>query len=347
MKMSEKICNNCGNKVDGTANFCPMCRSQSFKYVEIGKPKNSIVHSLFYYYKDKYYILSKSKVTAFIVFILIATAAFEEMRMIIFAVIISFLVYVIGFAIHQMRENRKLPEVVLKNNDLGLTTDLKHYFLYWQDKYTGEYRISKTKSISLLIFFTIIAINIQNAGVYAIAFVSLFFTIPVFIIGYVIHRITTSKPVQNVIEKTQPIINNKEEVKVEESVHEFDEYRVKLNELKLIYEIKGRNARDLIEKRFTPPQLTYDKFIESVDKSDKMFNIHVEVISNILDLASEDSKRIDDELRDRFGILEALVKKMDELIDELVVSLNDDEKEGNPSDLLHDLDDLIDSVKDY
>lgn len=78
-----------------------------------------------------------------------------------------------------------------------------------------------------------------------------------------------------------------------------------------------------------------------------MFNSHAEVISNILDLASQDSKKIDDELNDRFDILEALVEKIDELIDKLVLSLNDDEKEGNPSNLLNDLDDLIDSVKNY
>ena len=95
------------------------------------------------------------------------------------------------------------------------------------------------------------------------------------------------------------------------------------------------------------PQLTYDKFIASVDKSTMMFNSHAEVISNILDLASQDSKKIDDELNDRFDILEALVEKIDELIDELVLSSNDDEKEGNPSNLLNDLDNLIDSVKNY
>ena len=38
---------------------------------------------------------------------------------------------------------------------------------------------------------------------------------------------------------------------------------------------------------------------------------------------------------------------MDELVDELVISLNESDDEGNVDTVFGDMDDLIDSVKDY
>ena len=99
--------------------------------------------------------------------------------------------------------------------------------------------------------------------------------------------------------------------------------------------------------RFTPPQLTYDRFIKSVDNSTKMFNMHSEAISNILEMASHESEKIDKEINNRLDILKSLVKKMDELVDELVISLNESDDEGNVDTVFGDMDDLIDSVKDY
>ena len=114
-----------------------------------------------------------------------------------------------------------------------------------------------------------------------------------------------------------------------------------------MYEIKEKNARSLIEKRFTPPQLTYDRFIASVDNSTKMFNMHSDAVSNIIGLASQDSAKIDHEINNRLDILESLVKKMDELVNELVLSLNENEEEDNVSNVFEDMDNLIDSVKNY
>ena len=77
MKMSEKICTNCGNKVDGNVNFCPKCKSQSFRNVnELAKPKATFVQNLLYKYQNNYYVLSKAKVGASITFIVFGTLAF-------------------------------------------------------------------------------------------------------------------------------------------------------------------------------------------------------------------------------------------------------------------------------
>lgn len=356
MKMSEKICSKCGNKVSGDVKFCPMCRSQSFRNInEISKPKNTLVHKLFYYDERNHYILSKSKVGALFVFLIFLTTNFILPTRIISAFIFSVIAYLIGLSVHKLT-NPKVSPGVLKNNDYGLLTDLKHLLFYWQDKKTGEHEFSKTKMISFLMFVLVFLISPKTgeSPFFVNITAALIIAVPIFIIGYAVHRLTSSEPVKKVVEKTQPVIHKKEaepkteiKIKPKSEVYHFSRYRRELNEIKMMYEIKERNARDLIEKRFTPPQLTYDKFISSVDNSTKMFNIHSEVILNIIDMASQDSEKIDHELNDRLDILKTLLKKMDELIDELVLSLNDDEKEGDPTNLINELDDLIDSVKSY
>lgn len=350
--MTNKICNNCGSKVNGSANFCPKCKSTSFRNVyEITKSNNTLVHKIFYDYQDSYYVLSKSKVAAVLVFLLFMTLVFNSPSIIIFAVVIAALVYVIGTSAGKLLESDRLPRAVVENNNYGLLTDLKHLFFYWQDKQTGEYTLSKTKTITVLVFllFASLGAVFSLPGVFAFALLGLLVATPTFFAGYGIHRLTTAEPVKELIEKTQPA-GHKKEVKVEKSesnFHEFDHYRTKLNELKIMYEIKEKNARRLIEKRFTPPQLTYDRFMTSVENSNRMFYQHADAVSNILDLASEDNAKIENEINSRMEILENLVEKMDELVNELVLSLNEDDNKENVSDFLHDFDYVIDSVKDY
>ena len=351
MKMTDKICNNCGNKVSGTANFCPKCKSTSFRNVyEITRPNNSLVYRLFYNYQDSYYILSKSKIAAILVFLLFMTFVLESPAVIFFAAVIAALVYAIGYSIHKIIGHDHLPKAIAENNNYGLIPDLKHLFFYWQDKTTGEFAPSKTKIITVLIFllFASIGTMFSKPILFSLIVFGLVFATPAFFVGYGIHRITTSEPVKEIIESTQPE-RPKKEVKVEPqtSIHEFDKYRTRLSELKIMYEIKEKNARKLIEKRFEPPQLTYDRFMASVENSNRMFAHHAEAVSNILDLATDDSEKIDREINSRMDILESLVAKMDELVNELVLSLNGEDENDNVSDFLHDFDNIIDSVKDY
>ena len=356
MKMSEKICIKCGNKVDSSVNFCPRCKSQSFKNVnELVKPKGNIIHKLFYTYKDSYFVLSKSKLLAIITFIIFAVSFLQLSVSIIFAIIIAFLIYVIGFSLRRIIDDKRPNKKYFKNNNLGVITDLKHLIGYWQDKYTGEFVLSKTKLISWLVFFLFAfsASTIKNATLFSVVLTALIFAAPTFGIGYAIHRFITSRPVKEVVEKTEPLLNKAvkvktpRETKINKDIPDFSKYEKQLKELCTMYEIKENNARKLIEKRFTPPQLTYDRFIKSVDNSTKMFNMHSEAISNILEMASHESEKIDKEINNRLDILKSLVKKMDELVDELVISLNESDDEGNVDTVFGDMDDLIDSVKDY
>ena len=92
--------------------------------------------------------------------------------------------------------------------------------------------------------------------------------------------------------------------------------------------------------------MTYTKFISVVDSSTKLFNQEADNISNIIRLASEDSPRIESEIKSKFNTLNSISDKLDGLIDELVLSLDpagNDDVEG----LLGDMENLIDSIKNY
>lgn len=247
----------------------------------------------------------------------------------------------------------KPSKAKLDNNDLGFITDLKHLLFYWQSKKTGEYVLSKTKVFSILIFiiFSLIAVVSNSPALVVYVVIGLIFAIPASIIGFVIHKITyedntNAKRVSYT--ETQKMEPPKKTVETapQVSVHEFDEYERQLDDLKNEYYKKDSRARELIEKKFEPPQMTYTKFISVVDSSTKLFNQEADNISNIIRLASEDSPRIESEIKSKFNTLNSISDKLDGLIDELVLSLDpagNDDVEG----LLGDMENLIDSIKNY
>lgn len=349
MKMTNKICNNCGSIVNSSLNHCPKCRSTSFKNVyEITKANNSLVNRLFYDYQDSYFILSKSKVAAVITFLLFLTLGPTNLGIILFSLISAAIVYVVGNSIHNMLKKDHMPRAVVENSSQGLLTDLKHLFFYWQDKYTGAFTLSKTKTLSVLmfLFFASFGAIFSLSSVFYMGLFGLSVAVPTFFVGYGIHKLTTSDPIGELLGNTKNV--RAKEVKVKSKGNEFDQYRTRLNELKAMYEIKENNARRLIAERFEPPQLTYDRFIANVDNSTKVFNENADAISNILELGSDDNSEIREEITSRMSVLESLVVKMDELIDELIVNMSkEDKKEKNPTGFMHSMDHLIDSVKEY
>ena len=331
--MGEKICINCGETVNDNANFCPNCKSTSFRHkAEVtANSKPSIIHSL--------------------VMILSTFVSPVVPGMIILTAIFTLLVFLIGYLGHYFKF--KPSKAKLDNNDLGFITDLKHLLFYWQSKKTGEYVLSKTKVFSILIFiiFSLIAVVSNSPALVVYVVIGLIFAIPASIIGFVIHKITyedntNAKRVSYT--ETQKMEPPKKTVETapQVSVHEFDEYERQLDDLKNEYYKKDSRARELIEKKFEPPQMTYTKFISVVDSSTKLFNQEADNISNIIRLASEDSPRIESEIKSKFNTLNSISDKLDGLIDELVLSLDpagNDDVEG----LLGDMENLIDSIKNY
>ena len=140
---------------------------------------------------------------------------------------------------------------------------------------------------------------------------------------------------------------------VQNDIKEFDSnspglkaYGDKINKLKQDYDKKEKNVKELIEKRFSPPQITYDKFMNSVKKCNGVFNSQYESASNIIDLASQDTPKIDMELETKISAMESITKYIDDLTNELLINMNS-KSNKDIEGLYEDMEDLIDSVKDY
>ncbi|WP_407411707.1 hypothetical protein [Methanobrevibacter sp.] len=364
MTSQYKICNECGEKVDVDYNFCPNCKSQSFRQsnmpAKARKSQPSIIHSLLYWNHDGEYVIAKTKVATigvFLLFLFFALTDRDWLAAIALGAIFSILTYFVGYGIHSFRGRPK--DAVLENNDYGLLDDLKHFLFYWQNKNTGEFVLSKTKVISSALFALLFIADafVSHFNIFAMYVVAIMFTAPPFAVGCVIHKITNPNPTNppHRIESKKPK-EIKEVKKVAEKpkspqmdknlIPEFENYKAKISSLKAEFDAKDKVARELIEKRFQPPQLTYTRFISLVDKSKKLFDRESESAMNILNLATEDSPRVDAEIKSKINMLKAIISKMDDLTNELVLTM-DSADDGDVDVLLDDMEGVIGSIKDY
>lgn len=350
--MADKVCNKCGSRVHVSVNYCPYCKSSSFRNLnEITVPNNSLKYKLFYKGEENYFVLSKSKVAAVLTFIVFFTASVfnSPLNGIFISVVVALLIYALGYSFRKAFKLDHTNHAVLRHNDYGLIDDLKHLFLYWQDKTTGQYIFSKTKSISLLIllFFMGVYSFFGPFNTLSMVLFGGFFATPVFLAGYAIHRFTTAEPVKQVIEKVQPQVETKKTVRTKPASSDFDEYRAKLNELKRVYQYKETKVRELIEKKFEPPQLTYTRFITSVDNCTEIFDTQADEVESIINLSTELNARIKEELDTKIGVMESIIDKLNELSSELILALDDDEEDHETSNVIDEMENLIRSVKDY
>lgn len=355
--MDEKICNDCGKRVSAGANFCPHCKSQSFRSVSVPVKANTnatLLRLCYWKYNDGY-VLAKSKLAgifSFLFLIIMGITTNTAAGMIIIGIIISFLIFLIGFSIHKIRE--PLSRNKIKYNNYGLIPDLIHLFFFWQNKSSGDFVPSKTKIISFVIFvlFALLAAAFSAPNILAVFLMGLIFEIPAFAIGFAIHKLTNPNPKRQI--KREPVreipkpekTQAKTEKPKEEVIPEFSDYLKKLKELKNVYQKKDASTRKLIEKRFEPPQLTYTRFISTVDKSGEMFAHQHDSAMSIISLASEESPRITRELDSKIDIMESLIDRLDDLANEIVVSMESSDSE-DVSNLIDDMENLIKSVRDY
>lgn len=349
-----KICKSCGMEVEDNANFCPGCKGQAFtRKNEIAVSSPTPVHRIFYWDYEGKHVISRAKITSILVFVFFCLCMIESGNVtgfLILGIIVSIFVYVMGFAIHKMIS--RPSQAKLDNGEYGLATDLKHFFFYWQND-SGQYVLSKTKLLSHLIFilFFICGITVASPvlGVCSAIVFALLFEIPAYLIGYAIHRFTNPNP-QPKIEKKQPpkpkVEHKTPQIRQRQTIPEYADYVRQLDELNSKFIRKEKSTRQMIEKRFEPPQLTYTRFITGVDKSRQLFDKNLESAWNMISIADSYSPRIAGEIEEKIGILNAIVEKMDGLLNELVVNEDITEK-GDVDDLIGEMDSLIDSVKDY
>nr|WP_295159961.1 hypothetical protein [uncultured Methanobrevibacter sp.] len=178
------------------------------------------------------------------------------------------------------------------------------------------------------------------------------FIVPL-IYAYAVLNLKRSAP-RRIAEKTKKRIQKADEVKIEDSSFEpesFDTLKMYENEiknLKVAFEVKEKVVRNLIEKRFEPPQLTYDKFIATVDSCSKIFNNQADSSLEIIELAVDDTPGIRRELDNKINIMKRIINQIEDLTNELVINISSDSHSKDEVDvLLEDMENLVDSVKDY
>ena len=125
-------------------------------------------------------------------------------------------------------------------------------------------------------------------------------------------------------------------------------YEKEIGNLKVLFDVKEDVVRDLIEKRFQPPQITYDRFISAIDSCHKLFYEQYDSALNITHLAVEDTPRIQDEIKSRIEAMKKIINQIEDLTNELVINISSsNETDDEVKNLLDDMENLIESVKDY
>lgn len=142
----------------------------------------------------------------------------------------------------------------------------------------------------------------------------------------------------------------KEEIKLTTmaNMHTLKRYENQVIELKQLYKVKEKLARSMIEKKFSPTELTYDRFISSLNSCNNLFNDQVKSTLNIINFATDNSPKVEYEIKNRIDILKLIIEKVDELTNELVLNMNSLESDAEEIKyLVEDMEKLIKSVKDY
>lgn len=125
-------------------------------------------------------------------------------------------------------------------------------------------------------------------------------------------------------------------------------YEKDVNNMKVLFNVKEEVVRELITKRFEPPQITYDRFMSAVDTCHKLFYIQADGALNIINLAVEDTPRVRDEIKSKTDAMKKIIDQIEDLTNELVINISSKEDSTQEvKNLLDDMENLIESVKDY
>lgn len=88
--------------------------------------------------------------------------------------------------------------------------------------------------------------------------------------------------------------------------------------------------------------------MSSIDSCHKLFYQEADAAQNIIRLAAEDTPRVQSELKSKMDVMKRIIDQIEELTNELVINISS--KDGSTeevSDLLDNMENLIDSVKEY
>ena len=133
------------------------------------------------------------------------------------------------------------------------------------------------------------------------------------------------------------------------STQNYSYYKKQVEDLKKTYETKEEKVLELLEKKFPNGQMSYGRFRGEVDVCRVNFFKEADAAENMIDLSDEYSEKIADALKEKIKTLQSIVAKMNDLQSELIISISngDDGSDEEIDNLIKEMNDLIDSVKDY
>lgn len=304
---------------------------------------------LFYWEENGRYTFSRTKfltVVTFIICLIDGLISFSLPDILIITLILCVPVFVIGFLVH------KFANIDSDFYDGNLLYDIKHFLFYWHEN--NRFRLSKTKIITciiiiitLLFVFGDLTSGDLEFALIAYAMTALVFAIPVFLIGYAIHRFLTKDDFKEVSKpKGITISEPKLTISKTDIPSKFSAYAETAENLKREFDEKESKTRELISVKFAPPQLSYNRFMDVVEKCSKIFNEQYDAVFNIINFGDDDSTKAENLINSKIGILKSLIDKLEDLSNELVINMsksNTDDVDG----VLNDMSDLISSIDDY
>ncbi|WP_407411874.1 zinc ribbon domain-containing protein [Methanobrevibacter sp.] len=141
----------------------------------------------------------------------------------------------------------------------------------------------------------------------------------------------------------KPVFRKEVKVKIIPS-----KYMDKISQLEQDYDLKQGRAKELVEKQFDPNHLAYEKFMNSINKSNNLFSTQLDIAKKMAEMDLNESPFVEKEIEKKLKTLQAFIDKMEDLINELIIHMSSNKEDGTDiNNLFSDMDDLIDSVKDY
>ena len=159
----------------------------------------------------------------------------------------------------------------------------------------------------------------------------LFILIILFLIGYTAYYLY----LKDYTEPQYKIINSNDNINSSEVI---EKGKISDTEdLLLLFESKEKIAREMIERRFPAPQMTNTKFNSVLDNCKEVVESQIEILN-----ALTPTEKTKYEISSRKKLIKQLISKVDDLTNELILS-----EENNVEDVIEDMDDVINSIKDY
>ena len=280
--------------------------------------------------------------------------SFDFVTSLIGLAISIFPVYILACFEHGESE---VTSELIESRKGNISDNVIHFLCYWYEEEDNIFVFAKTKAISFLIYIVVFIHQYYATNSLLFAWIiGLILYVVALFGGTIIHgalyaeksskEITKQEKKVNEIQK-EKIVSKPKTITKKQPTNESEvlkpkvklpliKYKYETNELSSKFELKQKKAREIIEKRFEPPQMKYNKFINVVDSSCELFEDQVETIMTIINSSTEPSLEVEEEIKSKINVLKELIEKIDSLTNEFLLSIS----ESNNQNVENVLDEL-------